>query len=267
MSNLKTIEPGTRFGRLVVVSPGDTILRYGRNYSTSVCRCDCGRTVTIENCRILRRSRPQVSCGCGRRIQVHKRTSKHFPIISSGYKYVYCPEACGAAKRGSYKGYIQEHRLVMERALGRPLTKDEVVHHIDMNKLNNDVSNLILLSNLEHSILHARLRNSHVDKSDLLNPKKLRELVTDPGFKTCVDCGAPLSVSMLTRSAICRCVACSQLHARKVERPSREQLAQDVETTPYLVLEKRYGVCTVTIKKWMRAYGIPIPVRNKRKKI
>ena len=41
-------------------------------------------------------------------------------------------------------GYVQEHRLVMARKLGRQLTKDETVHHVDGDKQNNDPGNLQL---------------------------------------------------------------------------------------------------------------------------
>ena len=45
----------------------------------------------------------------------------------------------------SGRGRVLEHVLVMESILGRKLVKNEVIHHIDMNKRNNDPSNLFLM--------------------------------------------------------------------------------------------------------------------------
>lgn len=48
-------------------------------------------------------------------------------------------------------GYVAEHRLVMEATLGRYLTRDEVVHHIDGNPENNHPDNLMVFqSNPDH---------------------------------------------------------------------------------------------------------------------
>lgn len=41
-------------------------------------------------------------------------------------------------------GYVPQHRLVMARSLGRPLTDSETVHHIDGDRSNNDLTNLQL---------------------------------------------------------------------------------------------------------------------------
>lgn len=62
--------------------------------------------------------------------------------------------------RGKGKvGYIKEygkhqHRLVMEKKLGRKLTSNEIVHHIDHNKHNNDPDNLQLVTRAEHARIH-----------------------------------------------------------------------------------------------------------------
>ena len=55
--------------------------------------------------------------------------------------------------RGPNKGR-GVHVVMMEQRIGRCLDRDEVVHHIDHNKQNNDISNLILMSRAEHMKLH-----------------------------------------------------------------------------------------------------------------
>lgn len=54
------------------------------------------------------------------------------------------PFQCMAQVRWQSGRYVLEHRLVMARHLGRVLTEDETVHHIDGNRGNNDISNLQL---------------------------------------------------------------------------------------------------------------------------
>ena len=43
------------------------------------------------------------------------------------------------------RGYVPEHRLLMEQHLGRFLEPTEFIHHRDQDRLNNDISNLELL--------------------------------------------------------------------------------------------------------------------------
>lgn len=59
------------------------------------------------------------------------------------------------------KTYVKEngrhqHRVVMERVLGRPLLKSEIVHHIDGDKKNNNPLNLQVMTQSEHCKLHFR---------------------------------------------------------------------------------------------------------------
>lgn len=53
-------------------------------------------------------------------------------------------------------GATGEHRLVMAEHIGRPLNSKEIVHHVDGNTVNNNISNLRLLSYKEHMIVTDR---------------------------------------------------------------------------------------------------------------
>ncbi len=76
-------------------------------------------------------------------------------IIASGYVYIKRKNHPFANKSGN----IREHRVVIEGHLGRYLTKEEIVHHIDFDKSNNKLENLHLFKNrCEHIKYHYFLR-------------------------------------------------------------------------------------------------------------
>lgn len=64
--------------------------------------------------------------------------------LTQGYRYVPVPEADRHLTGG--KPYEAEHRLVMARHLGRPLHRDETVHHRNGDRLDNRLENVELWS-------------------------------------------------------------------------------------------------------------------------
>ena len=79
-------------------------------------------------------------------------------MIVGGYVYRYNPKHPLATKMG----YVCEHRLVMEKKIGRYLMPTEVVHHRDEDKKNNIISNLELIESTGKHFVEHHLKTRNV---------------------------------------------------------------------------------------------------------
>ncbi len=83
------------------------------------------------------------------------RGGKH--ILNTGYMVVWCKIR---------RKYILKHRMVLEKHLKRKLSSTEHVHHVDKDKSNNRIKNLMLFkSNSAHRRFEG---NKFVDKKEIL---------------------------------------------------------------------------------------------------
>lgn len=123
-----------------------------------LCICGCGETIPIKdkwghhpkykkNHNWRGKRRPSQTGDRGHHWKGGKIIDSHgyVQVMSKGH-----PRANGRM------GYVREHILVMEKHIGRYITPDEDVHHINGLKTDNRLENLQLMTHGEHS-KHTRL--------------------------------------------------------------------------------------------------------------
>ena len=123
---------------------GSTLLRQ----RLKLCECGCGIFIPMVN------SHGKIA----RFVIYHHIKGETHPmwkggrIDKDGYKEIKSPNHPNRTKQN----YVREHRLVMEQHLGRYLTKQEEVHHINGDKLDNRIENLQLTLDKLHRVLYHR---------------------------------------------------------------------------------------------------------------
>ena len=76
-------------------------------------------------------------------------------MSKEGYIYVKTPSHCYA----NACGYVPEHRIVIERHIKRLLKPEEVIHHLNLDKSDNKIGNLMLFKNQkEHLKFHNKIK-------------------------------------------------------------------------------------------------------------
>lgn len=140
-------------------------------------------------------------------------------------------------------GKIYFHRHVASLKVGRWLTTDEHVHHIDEDKTNNAPENLEILSAAEHYKRHL-INNGFCILSEYI----------------CKCCGDIFYAWNNAQKCCSR--HCNSFLNRKVERPSKKELEKLIWELPTTKLAKNFGVSDKAIEKWCKNYSIQKPPRG-----
>lgn len=135
-------------------------------------------------------------------------------------------------------GRVYLHRHVASIKEGRWLTREEQVHHIDGNKLNNTPDNLAVLSCSDHSRLHKPLTEELICPTCTIT---FRQRSTDQKFCS---------------------VSCARSHYIKNKHITKEILEELIPLYSWVELGKLFGYSDNGIKKRAKILGCKIPSRK-----
>ena len=122
------------------------------------CQCGCGERTNLarQSSTVMgyKKGHPyRFISGHGKRGERHHKWNGGKRIDLNGYVHIVLPEH----PRADTNGYVLEHIVIAEKALGKPLPKKAVVHHFDENPSHNQNGNLIICEDRNyHNLLHLR---------------------------------------------------------------------------------------------------------------
>jgi hypothetical protein len=143
---------------------------------------------------------------------------------------------------GDKKGRVWYHRHVASMARGWWVTPQEIVHHVDDDRQNNDPSNLEVTTQSEHARAHA------VEKGGTA--------------RLPIPCAVCKEMFTPTKHHMRFCsLACSH-QGRRVFDPSKEQLERLVWEMPTRQVAEIFGVSDNAVGKRCKKLGIKKPGRG-----
>ena len=167
-------------------------------------------------------------------------------VISGQYLAIYLPNHHKSRK----DGYVYIHQLQAEKMLGRPLKDSECVHHIDENKFNNSLDNLMVFKTVaDHTAFHQGAtiyqdKDIWVANIKTFNSGNHRKCICpvcninykDSGAKMCIDCY-------------------SKERTRNI--PDKEILQKLILQLPFTTIGKKFNVSDNAVRKWCKKYKLP----------
>ena len=150
-------------------------------------------------------------------------------------------------------GYVYSHILAAEKKLGRSLNPGECVHHIDEDKHNNSLDNLMVFkSNADHAAFHKGV--DAVQDGDVwycpgkrIYDKEVCSVCNtnykDAKAKMCVNCRERLNRMFIKNT--------------NIQLPDRDVLKEKIRISNFLQIGREYGVSDNAVRKWCKFYGLP----------
>lgn len=152
-------------------------------------------------------------------------------------------------------GYVYVHRLNAEKKLGRKLKSTECVHHIDEDKLNNELDNLMIFkTNADHAAFH-KGRDIYLDGDVWVAiNKNIRINGKNNKYNLCPCCNKELKSS---DAKVCKSCYILYYKPHKCDKPSEQELLSLITHYPMTKIGEMYGVSDNAVRKWCKSYDLP----------
>lgn len=185
-------------------------------------------------------------------LKTRKRKRKMGRRKGKDYLHSYCP----GHSRANNRGYVYTHVLVAEEKLGRLLTEEECVHHIDRDRFNNSPDNIIVFKTVaDHSAFHSGVEKV-LDGDVWWCPSK------------CIDHKdlCPVCGQNYKDDDARMCLECWNKQRRETfgdkKCPEREVLKRQIRIMTFTEIAQEYGVSDNAIRKLCKFYNLPYRVRD-----
>ena len=94
-----------------------------------------------------------------------------------GYVWIHCYREDLFYPMSNTRNLVMEHRLVMAKHIGRPLTPREHVHHINGGKSDNRIENLELISTANHRMVTVFCHSCKIKKENHMLRQQNKQLL------------------------------------------------------------------------------------------
>jgi HNH endonuclease len=170
-------------------------------------------------------------------------------INEQGYVKVYKKDH----PRSNKTGYVYEHILVVENMIGRPLKEDEIVHHINEVKHDNEPINLTLLTKSEHMAIHRLLE---YERFKMKNLSKMKFLYLDCEMNTRevaeeIGCSKSVVAKVLKEAGVTR----EQKKRRKITNPEKV-IEMYLEGMTQVYIAEHFGVSRIAVRPILVEAGL-----------
>ena len=148
-------------------------------------------------------------------------------------------------------GYNQTAGGQGPRCMGNKLTIYDV-EEIEWYLINSSISQseIAKMFNVSTEIIQGINTGRYWARPEKKYP--LHNYQNDKKHNYCICCGAEITLKATY------CKTCAMKNSRVVERPDAITLAQEIINSSFLAVGRKYGVTDNAIRKWCKAYDMPI---------